>query len=462
MSKVLVTVRHPALSLWQSCLHRVLSRSQPSRDAGGLASSVEHPVMKDACHAAREHAGSHEVELSLTRSRRASACARLCARLALARFHGDHDEVQRLRSELRFASCDPLWLESLVEYERAFLLHRTPFYRRHASLGDFILPELPDEATVALLADWGTGMPDARALLEQISTCFQPDAILHLGDIYYSGTPHEVRAHFLDVFADVFGARWPRVLSLAGNHDRYSGGEGYRVLLEGLGQPASYFCLRNRYWQLLGMDTGLHDFNPRALANTLTLLEDSEVDWLVDKVRHAGGRGTVLLSHHPFFSLASVGHDAQGRKLALNPRLERAFAPILGDVSFWFWGHEHNVHIYEPYAGLARGRCIGAGAVPVLLHEQRNDPLPGLVPAPGESGPPRRVPGTRLGNDGLLDHHAYAILSLRGPRLTTRYFQMENRLLVPGHVPPPGPPLHEETVTLSPPACLYRGALPGS
>ncbi|WP_375769748.1 metallophosphoesterase [Archangium gephyra] len=448
MPKVPSTVRHPALALWQSCLHRVLSRNAGARETAGLESSVEHPAMEDASAAAREHAGSHEVERPPSRLQRASACARLCARLALARFHGDHEEVQRLMSELRFASCDPLWVESVVEYERALLLHREPFYRRHTSLEDFILPELPEEATVALLADWGTGMPDARALLEQIST-FQPDAVLHLGDIYYSGTPHEVRAHFLDVFADIFGARWPRVLALSGNHDRYSGGEGYRVLLEGLGQPASYFCLRNRYWQLLGLDTGLHDFNPRALADTLTWLEDSEVEWLVDKVRHAGGRGTVLLSHHPFFSLASVGHDVEGRKLALNPRLARALAPILGDVSVWFWGHEHNLHIYEPYAGLARGRCIGAGAVPVLLHEQYNSPVPGLVPAPGESGPPRRVPGTRLGNDGLLDHHAYAILSLRGPQLTARYFQMANRLLVPGHVPAPGPALHEETVTLS-------------
>lgn len=448
MARVPSTIRNPALSLWQSCLHRVLSRELGAHGAEGLESSVEHPAMRDASAAVREHGDSHTVEPPPSLRQRAGVCARLCARLALARFHGDHEEVQRLMSELRFTSCDPLWVESVLEYERALVLHRESFYRRHASLEDFILPDLPDEATVALLADWGTGMPDARALLEQIST-FQPDAVIHLGDIYYSGTPHEVRAHFIDVFARVFGSRWPRVLALSGNHDRYSGGEGYRVLLDGLGQPASYFCLRNRYWQLLGMDTGLHDFNPRALADTFTRLEDSEVDWLLDKVRNASGRGTVLLSHHPLFSLASVGHDPEGRKLALNPKLGQALSPLLGDVSFWFWGHEHNLYIYEPYAGLARGRCIGAGAVPVLLHEQHNDPVPGLVPAPGESGPPRRVPGTRLGNDGLLDHHAYAILSLRGPQLTARYFQMENRLLVPGHVPAPEPPLHEETVTLS-------------
>lgn len=447
LPKVISSVRHPALALWQSSLHRVISQRAGAREPAGLDASLEHPVMKDASAAAQEHAGSHDTQAAPSLGQRASTCARLIARMVIARFHGDHAEALRLESEVRFASCDPLWLESVLEYERSLLLHRAPFYRRHESLDDFVLAELPDEATVAVLADWGTGMPDARALLEQIST-FSPHAILHLGDIYYSGTPHEVRAHFLDVFTRVFGSRWPRVLSLSGNHDRYSGGEGYRVLLEALGQPASYFCLRNRSWQLLGMDTGLHDFNPRALADTLTWLEDSEAVWLVDKLHRAEGRGTVLLSHHPYFSLASVGHDAERRPLAVNPRLQGSLGSIVGEVALWLWGHEHNVHLYEPYAGLARGRCIGAGAVPTLRNEQWNRPRPGLVPAPGESGPPRIIPGTRLGNDGLLDHHAYAILSLEGPRLTARYYQMANRLLVPGRVPPPGPPLYQETVSL--------------
>jgi hypothetical protein len=305
---------------------------------------------------------------------------------------------------------------------------------------------------VALIADWGTGMPDAEALLEQIAS-FSPEAVIHLGDIYYSGTPHEVRAHFLDLFDRVFKTRRPRVLSLAGNHDRYSGGKGYRELLDALGQPSSYFCLRNRFWQLLAMDTGYHDLNPRLLADTITRLEDSEMVWLSDKFEHAGDglatgqRGTVLLSHHPLFTLASVGHDSEGRPLALNPHLHGSLASVLGKVALWFWGHEHNLHIFEPYAGLARGRCIGAGAVPQLLNEQWHAPIPGLLPAPGESGPPRRVPGTNLGNDGFLDNHTYVILSFRGPQLTARYYQAENRSLLPGRALVPNPPLYEETVT---------------
>jgi hypothetical protein len=225
-------------------------------------------------------------------------------------------------------------------------------------------------------------------------------------------------------------------------------------LLEAIGQPASYFCLRNRYWQLLAMDTGYHDFNPRAVAEAATHLEDSEAAWLIDKVRQAGTglrsgrRGTVLLSHHPLFSNLGIGHDAEGRKLALNDHLYRSLAPILEEVTLWFWGHEHDLLLFEPYAGLARGRCIGAGAVPVLVHERREGSVPGLVPASGEADLPRTIPGFRLGNDGEVENHAYAILSLQGPTLTARYYEAQNRQLCSGRVPEPSPPSYEESIVL--------------
>jgi len=423
MAKVISTVRDPALSLWQSCLHRVLSRKEePRKEASGLASSVEHPVMEDASVAAWEHAGSHDGELPPSLSQKASVCARLLARMALARFRGDLVEARRLESQVRFASCDPLWLESVLEYERALLLHRQPFYRRHDSLGDFVLSDLPDEATVAVLADWGTGMPDAQALLEQIAT-FAPHAVIHLGDIYYSGTPHEVRAHFLDVFARVFGSRWPRVLSLSGNHDRYSGGEGYRVLLEALGQPASYFCLRNDDWQLLAMDTGLHDNDPGTVVSNLTYLDAQEALWHRDKIVNAGGRRTIMLSHHQLFSAAGVGADDQGRPLAVNPHLYTAFADLLGQVDAWLWGHEHNLILFDSYVGLARGRCIGSGAVPILVNSDPYGINPDLVPPPGQDPPPINL-DVQLSHNGQFYGHGYALLTLRGRAAQIDYYQL--------------------------------------
>ncbi len=448
------TFRHPALSLLQSAVHRVLEgrSSSPERAAGaGLATTAEHPVMQAAADAAAAHADEHREAKTARGRERERTCAHLYARLAIARFHGDAEESARLESEVRYLTCDPLWVEALLEYERALVERKKPFYRRHQQMDDFVLSTLPDEATVALIADWGTGMPDARGLLAQVAS-FSPDAVVHLGDIYYSGTPHEMRAHFLDPFAQVFGERGPQVYSLAGNHDRYSGGRGYETLLDALHQPASYFCLRNRYWQLIAMDTGLHDANPRALAHTATRLEDTEAAWVVDKIQRAADgqasrRGTLLLSHHPYFSLAGVVNDPQAGLLALNPHLARSLGPALDDVAAWFWGHEHDLLLYEPYAGLARGRCIGAGAVPLLVHEKVREAVPGLVPAPGEDQPPRTIAGTELGDDGEVMNHAYAILELRGPELTVRYYQAEYRTLWAGVAAKPGPPLYEESLT---------------
>jgi hypothetical protein len=58
-------------------------------------------------------------------------------------------------------------------------------------------------------------------------------------------------------------------------------------LIDRLGQPASYFALRNDFWQLLGMDTGLHDSQP---GGGLTYLENSEIEWLRDKLDNLSER----------------------------------------------------------------------------------------------------------------------------------------------------------------------------
>ena len=65
-----------------------------------------------------------------------------------------------------------------------------------------------------------------------------------------------------------------RVFSLCGNHDMYSGGAPYYALLDRLGQPSSYVCLRNAHWQLLGMDTGYNDYDPFREERAMTWLRD--------------------------------------------------------------------------------------------------------------------------------------------------------------------------------------------
>src|SRR5207249_3597358 len=132
---------------------------------------------------------------------------------------------------------------------------------------------LPPDARVALIGDWGTGMDDAREMLTELIRLSAPHIIVHLGDVYYSGTPPEAAFNFLAAIdrscVDAgLPARLP-VFNIPGNHDYYSGGLGFYQTLDRandghMRQSASYFCLRTSddRWQFVGLDTGRHDHIP--------------------------------------------------------------------------------------------------------------------------------------------------------------------------------------------------------
>lgn len=203
-----------------------------------------------------------------------------------------------------------------------------------------------DKVRLALVSDWGTGLygaPDCARSIDDDPEDFQ--LLLHLGDIYYSGTEKEVKERFLD--------RWckrPGVPSRAlnGNHEMYSGGYGYfDKVLPTFGQKSSYFALQNEHWTLVALDTAHTDHD----------LDDEQVRWLKKTVDGAGNRKVVLFSHHQLFSRL----ESQGRKLAqkLGELLtqKRIFA--------WYWGHEHRcvLHDQHPSYGMY-ARCLGHGGMP--------------------------------------------------------------------------------------------------
>jgi hypothetical protein len=274
--------------------------------------------------------------------------------------------------------------------------------------------------------------------------------LIHLGDIYYSGLPRECKKHFSDVIDEVWPKKRPLVYVLDGNHDRYAGSNGgYYPMITRLNakkkfmQPNSYFCLRNEFWQFVAMDTGYHDTDPFTEYRNVTFLEESEVEWVRDKVRgngagvdrtvnKSGARGTVLLSHHQLISQIGVGRDEKERLLPVNPNLAEAVAPVSELVDFWLWGHEHDLRIFEPYSfegkELPLGRCVGAGAVPVFVEgrEAQAEANPELLLSIPEMGPPTVVPGTELGDNGEVMNHAYAMMTFDGPALTIDYYQIDS------------------------------------
>ena len=109
-----------------------------------------------------------------------------------------------------------------------------------------------------------------------------------------------IATNFLDLI-DTAAPNIP-VYTLSGNHDMYSGGAPYYWLLTQLNataalqpyrQKASYFCLRSANWQILAMDTGLHDCDPLNVDTNLTFLDPQEAAWHATSSPMPSGRQTI-------------------------------------------------------------------------------------------------------------------------------------------------------------------------
>jgi hypothetical protein len=168
-----------------------------------------------------------------------------------------------------------------------------------------------------LLGDWGTGMYGAPHIADAVRTDNDGfELLLHLGDVYYSGTLDEINGRFLALWPARSGAT---SRALNSNHEMFSGGEAYftRTLPE-FGQASSYFAFQNTHWTLIGLDVAYLDHD----------IDDEQAWWVSEVVRNAGSRKIVFFSHHQLYS--TVGALLRSR---------RVFA--------WYWGHEHRCTIFE-------------------------------------------------------------------------------------------------------------------
>ncbi|SIT41026.1 putative phosphohydrolase [Paraburkholderia piptadeniae] len=389
--------RDQFVSMFQSVVDEVVRTTTPST---GLTSrpGLDNPLVNAAATIAQLKA---QGEASLPDvapgeiAQDAWTCAKMGLDLMEARARGDNATAESIQNDIRYNVCDPAWLtviENYMQYFGADGKRAAIPYRRAAAIGPVTVP-LKAGATVVLIADWGTGTQVAADLLKQ-AALQSPDVVIHLGDIYYSGTPQECDANFRKIVDAVLSrdTKDVPVYTLSGNHDMYSGGAGYYGLIDTLNdharlQPASFFCLRNDDWQFIAMDTGLHDYNPFTVTDVVTFLEQDEEDWIVERIAEFSGK-TILLSHHQLFSaLSQIGPpQTDGKLTAYNPRLLASFRRFSQaakqPITAWFWGHEHSLSVYQPYLGLTRGRCIGHGAVPVLVNGPENAPDPRVVNPP--------------------------------------------------------------------------------
>lgn len=449
----LKTFRNPVFSLLQSALHESLKR----RRGSASILSAEYPEMQDFSAAAETITNAARTSLKGTNNVAAAptgaaplitasigstvlTCAERLAQFGWAEITGNSARSQEIVNELKTSSCDAAWIDSVTTYLAWKASGSSLPYIPYKNLGDFVLnlptPQTGKPLVVGVIADWGTGTEDAQWLVQRVMAQ-NVDLIIHLGDIYYSGTPSETTENFTNLLK---GINVP-IFTLSGNHDMYSGGVGYYGLLQQLHQPASFFCLRNADWQILAMDTGYNDHNVFTVNTNITSLyeDDSaakEADWHLDKINNAGGRRTILLSHHQLFDPYDdgIGQDSNGNYLATNPKLLNVFAPVLGNVALWLWGHAHSLNIYQPYVGLAKGRCVGASAVPVddpSTYTQNKS----LVLDPAAKGQFPQLVNDSAGNPIMLSRnsdgdyfHCFCLLRLApaGSASTAEYYQIDS------------------------------------
>ncbi len=231
------------------------------------------------------------------------------------------------------------WAKSLLTWFKGLKPHK---WQSAPAAADAI----PNTARIAVLGDWGSGLygaPTCATSIQNDPKDYQ--VLLHLGDVYYSGTNDEIKDRFLGLWP-----KKPGAISRAcnANHEMYTGGYGYfDLILKQFNQPASYFALQNDHWLLVGLDSAYKEWE----------LVNDQVDWLMNLVANAGSRRVVLFSHHQLFSWADKAETKMQSQLASLLNNKKIFA--------WYWGHEHRCVIYDqhPMWGIF-GRCIGHSGYP--------------------------------------------------------------------------------------------------
>lgn len=443
------------LSLWQSSVDEVFTepgerRQRAVQGTEDYCEAVfnsppgESPVQRLRGNVPALVSGYHH----LRAAQRATEDANL--RFNLREFRLEIEKFEEPRDVTGWASCGKVYIKYLLQHRRGkgYRSWKLPGPgRSRISFSVIEEPQtLPEIARVAIMGDWGTGEPRAIRVFQK-AVAMRPHVIIHLGDIYYSGTKRECRERFYDVVRGPVGFDGP-IFTLAGNHDYYAAGTGYYHLLNSLNknpngrnwgpmQEASYFCLRNRYWQLLAMDTGFNDSVPGAgylrkkFGHPLvTSLRDDEIEWHRDKLQNARGRKTILFSHHQLFSAyEEIGLPHGSNSFNLN--LLQYFGAFFGkpqpgesEIRAWFWGHEHDYMSFEKgHLGLGLGICAGNGAIPVRC---------GRHPKPLRSpfaGLPLNLRNHALGRTGRYYNNGFSILHLQRAGARVEHFEVDSRLV---------------------------------
>jgi DNA repair exonuclease SbcCD nuclease subunit len=455
------------LSLWQSIVSEKLLKQEKiktNNDKLTIANLQDHPVLK----AVHEHVKDNDGQESISRAAFEQAITKIPQKRSFKRNEEDDDRQYSDQDWWNFLKeCTEDYLAASVLNDGVLKYNSWKKEGENDLNYGVIDYKLSNDAKVAIIGDWGTGMEDAKYLLKTIMEQHKPEVVIHLGDIYYSGTASECEEHFAKIFTEVFdevlgkGNRIP-IFSIPGNHDYYAFGYPYYAMVDTLNlphkeqfQPASFFCLRTQDegWQFLGMDTSFEDSKPQDQINfTLPApsIHDCEAEWHTDKLENFDG-GSILLSHHQLFSANSKlnGSDSDFASIPyLNKRLLNIFQPYFGHkIGAWFWGHEHNQVMFDNNLfGLPKGRLVGASA----YQEARED-----KPYVSKFDSVPFYEDIKLKSTNGFFNHGYAVLdfsqrSTPKDKVVTEYYEYPSWEKTPNPIPTKASFMFSEEIEVSP------------
>ena len=150
----------------------------------------------------------------------------------------------------------------------------------------------PNDSKIAIIGDYGTGLTDSIILIRDAILEKEADIIIHLGDVYYAGTPNEYVNNVANILNEARKLAKEKMkknvlfYSIPGNHDYYSWGLPFLCFISTINevklitdlnidedevrQRSSYFCLRSQdnRWQFIGLDSAHRDSNPANFIKT--------------------------------------------------------------------------------------------------------------------------------------------------------------------------------------------------
>lgn len=304
--------------------------------------------------------------------------------------------------------------------------HDKPDMPKHTSSETafcYRLRDLKGTATLALFSDWGTGYYHSQYIAKHIGTNLKVGQAIHLGDVYYTGRQSEFNDYFKKILEKYVLKKMP-FYALNANHEMDSHGISYFKFLQDKyekgqngkihkqPQEGSYFCLSNKHYQVIGIDTAYFE-NGRHRQSNLQ-------DWLCNQLTRGRNehKVNILLSQNePYSNKKSKLLRKDLANVAVHEKM----------VDLWFWGDEHYCALYGPSKKAPFvGSCIGHGGYP-YSRKSCSDMKSKVAPLLwGETAPrfPEKL-GVRIGrgNNGFC----YLILAKDKVELTYYDWRFDKR-----------------------------------